>query len=197
MVRIHSHPSMGQPTGGLAQRVGRSQFWAHSTGLLSTDTSFSEFQFKILLASRLSVRILQSLPLMKNRSFWVHCSQRSYCFGRSYYAWGLTQGSLPNFQRSYIRSKYYYSRPSRFLLFDGENSFYTIPLKGKRVRYDGIFWTQSRFLRCGNGFILLMRGYNVTERGGRLPREKRVDILRSLPWILQRRLDNVDSLKWF
>lgn len=188
---------MGQPTGGLAQRVGRAQFWSHAIAISPVDTTFSEFQFKILLASRLSTRILQSLPSMKNRSFWVHYSQQSFAFGRSHFNWGLVQSSLPNLQKYFIRSRYYYSRASRFLLFDGENTFYTIPLRGRLVRFDGIFWTQSRFLRCGRGLLLLVRGYNVTDRGGRLPKDRRVDILRALPWNFLRYLDNSDSSRWF
>lgn len=61
-----------------------------------------------------------------------------------------------------IRQRYFLARKARFLLFDGEYTYKTIPYRRRKPRFATIFWTRPRFFRIGAAYALVLRGYNVT-----------------------------------
>jgi hypothetical protein len=87
--------------------------------------------------------------------------------GRS---WETPSYAFPHATSGAIEARYYETTAPRYLLYDGENTFYTIPYRHRRLRFASVFWALPRLLRIRNVQLLLLRGYNVTERPVRQPR---------------------------
>lgn len=73
---------MGQPTSGLAQRVGRTQLWQHLPGVAAPEGGFGEHQFRVLVGARFSILLLQSMLHLGHTHLWFRNRQRPQNFFR-------------------------------------------------------------------------------------------------------------------
>ena len=73
---------MGQPTSGLAQRVGRTQLWQHLPSVAAPEGGFGEHQFRVLVGARFSILFLQSMLHLGHTHLWFRNRQRPQNFFR-------------------------------------------------------------------------------------------------------------------
>lgn len=62
---------MGQPTGGLTIRSGRSQLWQHTPVLLTTNRGFAEHRFKLMIGAVFAELFFQTLAVDAAFTPWV------------------------------------------------------------------------------------------------------------------------------
>lgn len=173
---------MGQPTSGLLQRVGRSQLWQHTPFLSLRERGFAEHQARFHFGTRFAALYFQSLVFNSGVNLWAAVSSLGYLRVRAQLRWLYILSTLPANKKS-IRARYIISAPAKFLLFDGENVFYSIPYKHRQLRLNTLFWAQPRILKIHETLVLSLRCFNATEPRRRRPRKRLAHIRRIIPWL--------------
>ncbi len=128
---------MGQPTSSVGQRSNRTQLAEHMPVLAYAERGHGEHQFRLSLGARLVLMLLQSMLLPGRHLAWFRFTGRArFCVAA---VWRTIVKRFPNLQRLPIRRRYFRTRRSRFLLFDGEHTYRTLPHRRRRLRFTTIF----------------------------------------------------------
>jgi hypothetical protein len=128
---------MGQPTSGIAQRVGKTQLWQHTPAIAVTEGGFGEQQFRLLMGAKFSVLFFQSLLYMGTTHLWFRNRHRPQNFFRL--RWERFWRSFPNVYAAYVTRRYFIARQPKFLLFDGEQTYMTLAYRHRRLRLASIY----------------------------------------------------------
>lgn len=178
---------MGQPTNGIAQRTGKTQLWQFVPAVGRQERNFGEHQFKLALGIKLLLLFFQSLIYNHTINLWAPTEPAGRLLLHKNNQWGAGVHVFPNYADTGVSGRYFEEASARFLLHDGEHTFYTIPYKHRRLRFIGMLWAAPRLLRIHAVPVLLVRGYNVTETYRPLIRSRSISTQRAMPYLERRK----------
>ena len=156
---------MGQPTHGLTQHVGKTQFWQFMPGFAATATANADVQAKLSLAAKLAPLFCQCLPLMEVHPWTLPGLVVATRRTRAARHKPRLQWALPDLARlaraDGAVAVYFETRQALPVSLDPTVPLQLVPYTRRINPIQGLFWGQVRGVRVEHRLVFVMRAYNA------------------------------------
>jgi hypothetical protein len=130
---------MGQPTGLLLQRSGRTQLWEQMAAIGVGQRGYAEHSHRILQAVGLLRLLFKSLPVDRRLCLWYQPLRSGLLWLYSQHRWQRRFGGFPTLTSPSVVRRYFITVAPHFLLQDGDSTFFSIGYNHRRLRVDSLF----------------------------------------------------------